>query len=177
MRTLVIGVAGTGKSFIVKEMRLRGFNAIDADDGLATFVDEEGREIDYDPKGGAEWWRSHYYVLKLDKLQKVLKESDSVYLFGVVGGQPDKGNGLLEVSHLFNRVCYLEAPSELIRRRLAGRTDNPYGKNPEEVKGTIKNKTRMDGEARKRGFEIVDATLPVDEIIEMIAGSDRRNRV
>jgi dephospho-CoA kinase len=168
----VIGVAGTGKSFIVKEMRRRGFNAVDADKGLATFVDDEGKEVEYNPKGGTKWWASHYYVLKRDELERLLRESASVYLFGNIGGRPGEGNGLLDVAYLFDRVCYLKAPAKLIRRRLAARTDNPFGKNPEEVKGTMEHKTRMDEEAMKRKFKIVDATLPIDDIVKIVASSD-----
>jgi shikimate kinase len=172
LRTLIIGVAGTGKSYLVKEMRRRGFNAIDADEGLATFVDSEGKEVEYDSNGGAGWWRAHYYVLKKDKLERLLKEKDSVYLFGDVGGQPGKRNGFLDVVRFFDRVCYLKAPVELIRNRLAARNDNPFGKNADEVEGTMKHRKRMDSTARREGFRTIDATLPLDDIIKIIVGSD-----
>ena len=115
---------------------------------------------------------SHYYVLKRDELDRLLGGNDSVYLFGNIGGQPGKGNGFLDVAHLFDRVCYLSAPEKLIRRRLAARTDNPFGKNPEEVEGTVEHKARLDEEARKRKFEMVDATLPIDDIVRIVAGSN-----
>jgi dephospho-CoA kinase len=170
LRTLVIGVAGTGKSFIVKEMRRRGFNAVDADEALATFVDEEGKEVDYDPKGGASWWASHFYVLKRRELESLLRRNDPVYLFGNVGGQPGRKNGLSDIAHLFDRVCYLKAPEAVIKRRLASRGDNPFGKNPEELELTMMHEARLAREAKKRKFEIVDATLPIDDIIKIVAG-------
>lgn len=173
MLTLIIGVAGTGKSYLVKEMRQRGFDAVDVDKGLATFVDVEGEEVEYDPNGGATWWEAHYYVLKRDGLESLLKRRGSVYLFGDVGGQPGRKNGLLDVTHHFDRVCYLEAPGEVIQKRLAARAENPFGKNVDEVQGTMKHKVRMDGIARRRGFEIIDATLPVDEIIAALVGPSR----
>lgn len=77
-------MADTRKSYFAREMRRREFNAVDADKGLATFVDEQDEEIECDPKGGAEWWKSHYYVLKPGELERLLRESDSVYLFGDV---------------------------------------------------------------------------------------------
>lgn len=177
MRTLVLGVAGTGKSYLVKEMRSRGLKAIDVDDGLATFVDEEGNQVEYDPDGGAEWWSSHYYVLKLIKLNRLLRENKSIYVFGDVGGQPGKRNGLLDVVHLFDRVCYLRAPTGLIQKRLAKREDNPFGKNPEEVAGTVKHKSRMDEVARRMKFEVVDSTLPTDEIMKVLVSSGVSSRV
>jgi shikimate kinase len=166
----VIGVAGTGKSHIVKKMRRSKLNVVDADDGLAKFVDQSGSRVEYDPDGGAKWWRSHFYVLRLGQLEKLLRKSKTVYLFGDVGGQPGHENGLLDVAHLFDRVYYLEAPMRLIKERLAKRTDNPFGKNPEEIKGMAKHKERLDRIARKRKFEVVDATLPVERIVEILTG-------
>lgn len=177
VRTLVLGVAGTGKSYLVKEMKSRGMNAIDADDGLATFVDRNGNEVEYNSREGAEWWSSHYYVLKLTKLKRLLGANKSIYVFGDVGGQPGKRNGLLDVIHLFDRVCYMRAPTSLIRKRLAERRDNPFGKNPDEVAGTLKHKSRMDEAARRMKFEAIDATMPTDEIIKVLVGSGVKSRV
>jgi len=164
----VIGVAGTGKSYLVEKMKSMKLNAVDADDGLATFVDAAGIEVEYDPNGGAKWWKSHYYVLKPGKLEKLLKKSKTLYLFGDVGGQPGHNNGLLDVVNLFDRVLYLHAPMQLIRERLASRTDNPFGKNLEEIKGVAKHKEKMDRIARRRKLEIVDATLPIGRIVNIL---------
>jgi shikimate kinase len=171
MKVLVIGVAGTGKSYLVQEMRRRGLNAFDADEGFATFIDANGTEVEYDSDGGAEWWKSHHYVLKPEALEKLFNSDKTAFLFGDVGGQPGKGNGLFDVARRFDRVCYLSAPVELIRERLLNRADNPFGKNLDEVEGTVKHKVTTDEIARKRGFEIIDATLLTEEIIEILIGS------
>jgi hypothetical protein len=176
LKVLVIGVAGTGKSYLVKAMKRRGQNAVDADKGLATFTDKYGNEVRYNPKGGGRWWRSHYYVLKMEKLEKLFESSESIYLFGDVGGQPGKGNGLLDVAPLFDRVCYLRATPRLIRDRLARRRGNPFGKNPEEVERTMKHKAKMDWIARKSKFEVVDASLTAEKIIRLIMNPEIRNR-
>ena len=164
----MIGVAGTGKSHLVEKMKSMKLNAVDTDDGLATFVDAAGIEVEYDPSGGSKWWRSHYYVLKPGKLEKLLKKSKTLYLFGDVGGQPGHNNGLLDVVSLFDRVFYLHAPIHLIRERLASRTDNPFGKNPDEIKGVAKHKEKLDRIAWRRKFEIVDATLPIGRIVNIL---------
>ena len=176
LKVLVIGVAGTGKSHLVKEMKRRGLNAVDVDRGLATFVDGDGNEVRYDPDGGAIWWRSHFYVLKPGKLKRLVEGSESIYIFGDVGGQPGKGNGHLDVVALFDRVCYLHAPPRLIRERLARRTDNPFGQNPQEVDGTMRHKDRMDRVARKLKFELLDASLPAGELVRLILGSSIQGR-
>jgi shikimate kinase len=166
----VIGVAGTGKSFLVKEMTRKGFDAVDLDIGFTAFVNKKGIEVDYNPKGGSDWWKSHYYVLKLGKLERLIERRKSIFVFGDVGGQPGRSNGLLDVTQLFDRVCYLRAPPATIRERLAKRTDNPFGKNPEEIKGTMRHKARMDRIARKLKFEIVDVSLGTEGVIQSIVG-------
>ena len=162
----MIGVAGTGKTFLVEKMKGMKLNAIDADDDLAT-LDADGNELKYDVNGGAKWWKSHYYVLRLDKLEKLLRKCKTLYLFGDVGGRPGKKNGLVDVAQLFDRVCYLQAPMALTRLRLAQRTNNPFGKNPGEVEGVRKHKGKMDRIAKKMGFEVINATLPADKIIKI----------
>jgi len=166
----VIGVAGTGKTYLVTKMKRLKLNAVDADDGLATFVDADGNETEYDSNGGAKWWKSHYYVLRLGKLERLLKKHKTIYLFGDVGGQPGKKNGLVDVAQLFDRVCYLRAPMTLTQQRLAQRTNNPFGKNPDEIKGVRKHKEKMDRIAKKMKFEVIDATLPADRIVEILTG-------
>ena len=167
-KTLVIGVAGTGKSILAREMQRRGLNAVDADEGLATFVDKEGNEVQYDPGGGDRWWSSHYYVLKPGTLQALLREDGSVWVFGDVGGEPGKGNGLVDMVQLFDRVCYLKASERMIQNRLAKRTDNPFGKNQEEVRSTLERKKELDRVAEAMKFEIIDAGLRVDEIASIL---------
>ena len=173
LKVLVIGVAGTGKSYLVKKMKSLNLNAVDVDHGLATFVDENGNGAEYDPKGGAKWWRSHYYVLKPGRLEALLDRSKTLYLFGDVGGQTGQKNGLLDVAHLFDRVYYLRAPVGLIKRRLAKRTDNPFGKNPEEIEGVAKHKAKLDRIAKRRNLVVIDATLPTEKIIEILTRHER----
>lgn len=164
----MIGVSGTGKSYLVEKMRQSKLHAVDADDGFAMFVDAEGNQVDYDPNGGGEWWSSHYYVLKPGKLKRLLEKKEAIYFFGDVGGQPGKSNGLLDVVHLFDRVCYLRAPMRLTKGRLARRTNNPFGKNPDEIKGVASHKAELDEAARRMKFDIVDATLPAEKIIKIL---------
>lgn len=152
-------------------MKRRGMNAVDADESLATFVDEGGRESQYDSAGGSRWWGSHSYVLRPGKLEGLLEESDSIFVFGDVGGRPGNGDGLLDKAHLFDRVCFLDAPDRVIRDRLASRDDNPFGKNPEEVEVTLGRNREMREMARSRKFQMVDATLSAEEIIKAIVGT------
>jgi shikimate kinase len=173
LKVLVIGVAGTGKSYLVKKMKRLNLNAVDVDHGLATFVDENGNEVEYNPNGGAKWWKSHYYVLKPRRLEALLDRSKALYLFGDVGGQTGWKNGLLDDAHLFDRVYYLHAPLGLIKQRLAKRTDNPFGKNPEEIEGVAKHKAKLDRIAKTRNLMVIDATLPTEKIIEILTRHER----
>jgi hypothetical protein len=131
-------------------------------------VNADGREVGYDPGGGAQWWRSHHYILKPVALERLFSSEKTVFLFGDVGGRPGKKNGLLDVAHRFGRVYYLLAPTESIRERLSNWTDNTFGKNLDEVEGTMKHKMRMDKIAQERGFKTIDAALPTDKIIKII---------
>jgi shikimate kinase len=170
MHVLIIGIAGSGKSYLVEKLKEKGVNAVDVDssNGLVKFVDEQGNRVEYDRNGGTKWWANHYYVLDVELLKKLLKETKTVYIFGHVGGQPGKGNGFFDVINLFDKVYYLKAPKELLANRLKNRTNNIFGKHPEEVQGLLEYKDSMDEKARKLGIQFIDVMLPVEKIIEMI---------
>ena len=170
MHVLIIGVAGTGKSYLVNKLREKGINVVDADSniGLAKFVNSKGNEVRYNPNGGNKWWSTHFHVLNIRILKKLLKENKILYLFGHVGGQSGKGNGIFDVINLFDKVFYLSAPKRLIANRIKIRTDNPFGKHPEELKGVLYSKDKEDKMARILGLQFIDATLPTEKIIRII---------
>lgn len=169
MKVLIIGIAGTGKSFLVERLKEMGVNAIDVDfTKLAKFVDENGNQVAYDPNGGRNWWASHYYVFNLKLLKDLLKENDNAYVFCNVYGKPGERNGSFDVIGLFDKTYYLLAPKELLAKRLTGRTNNIFGKHPDELHKVLEYKDEMDENAKKLGIPIIDATLPVETMIKII---------
>ena len=63
-------------------------------------------------------------------------------------------------------VAHVSTHSTLLE--MLGLISSTEGKNPDEVNGAMKQKAKLDEIARQMKLEIVDAELPVEEIIEIL---------
>src|SRR3954454_57377 len=114
-RILLTGMSGTGKSTVIRELRARGYQAID--------MDEPGWS-EYGPDG--DWvWRE-------DRIQEFLSlaledaGAEAVFVSGCAANQG-------KFYPQFEEIVLLSAPASVIIERLATRTNNPYGKRPDEL--------------------------------------------
>ena len=121
-RVLITGMSGTGKSTIIGELAARGYKSVDTDsDEWSEWVNavEDGPD---GPTTEPDWiWRE-------DRLQRLLATEDTDLLF-VSGCKSNQGKFYPQFDH----IILLSAPAELIVERLAARTNNPYGKHPDEL--------------------------------------------
>ena len=80
-----------------------------------------------------------------------------------------------EFADLFEKRFVLHVDSDTMRHRLLTRTNNDYGKAPEELAEQLELNTRVLEEATRVGATIVDATRPIsvvaDEIVRVALGS------
>ena len=124
-RILVTGMSGTGKCTVIGKLAARGYKAVDAD------CDEYSEWVEFIPDSGAlespvevdrDWvWRE-------DRIQGLLSTEDTDVLF--LGGCAENMRKFLPQ---FNHVILLSAPADVIVERLRTRTNNPYGKHPDEI--------------------------------------------
>jgi shikimate kinase len=103
-RVLVTGMSGAGKSTVLDELRRRGHMAVDTDYG--------GWEL---PDGT---WDEQ-------RMQQLLASSPDVIVSGTVENQG-------RFYHHFEHVVLLSAPLHVLVERVSTRTNNPYGKTPEQ---------------------------------------------
>jgi len=155
-RVLLTGMSGTGKSAVIRELAALGHAAVDLDaDGWSTWVDAEG-----DPTGarpGKDWaWRE-------DRVRDLLTGDGAGVLF-VAGCAPNMGAFL---GH-FDHVVLLTAPVEVMLARLAARTDNPYGKRPEEVARVLANLREIEPRLRAVAGHEVATDGPLAEVVTRV---------
>jgi hypothetical protein len=102
-------------------------------------------------------------VWREDRIQALLAPQDADVLF-VSGCAPNQGKFYAQFDH----VVLLTAPAAVIAKRLATRTTNPFGKDPDEVARTLLLQQDVEPLRRRRAVLEVDTTAPLDEVIAAI---------
>ena len=157
IRVLLTGMSGTGKSTVIAELAARGYKAVDADDGrLSEMVSVPDDELTgLDP--GQDWvWRE-------DRIQELLATEDAEVLF-LSGCSPNQGKFYPQFDH----VLLFSAPAHMIVERLATRSNNPYGKRPEEIARVLDLLQTVEPVLRRTSGHVVDTSLPLDQILATV---------
>ena len=146
-RVLLTGMSGTGKSTVISDLAARGYQAVDADcDDFSEWVvvDDDAGTPGSPVEADRDWvWRE-------DCIQTLLSTADADFLF-LSGCAANMGKFLPQFDH----VILLSAPDEVIVARLHTRTNNSYGKQPDEVARVLDLRATVEPLLRKgAGYEI-----------------------
>src|SRR5688572_13402272 len=155
-RVLLTGMSGTGKSSVIRELAARGFKAIDTDsDEWSAFADA----VPPRPTGDPDWvWRE-------DRIHSLLSEEDADVLF-VSGCKTNQSKFYPQFDH----VILLSARAAVIVGRLATRTSNPYGKEPDEVAEVLTFVDTVEPLLRRSATLEIDTSAPLGEVVEAVIG-------
>jgi shikimate kinase len=163
-RILITGPSGSGKSTLARHLRRQGTLAVDADaiPGLGRLVDRNGRplrRITHDQYLKVDGW-DHFWDEAT--LASFLSRNPHIVVCGVSGNIFD-----LDLARLFDRRISLSAPWSVIDARLNDpKRDNDRGRDTrpaqrDRVRSAVRTWTPR---AQAAGFELVDATLPIETI-------------
>jgi dephospho-CoA kinase len=68
----------------------------------------------------------------------------------------------------FDEVILLSAPESITVQRLANRTDNPYGKRPDEIADVLRHKATVEPMLRKAASAEIDTTIPLATVVSRV---------
>ncbi len=162
-RILITGISGVGKSAVIVELERRGYKAIDLDQEAYSewvWVSDDSTTPGEPVKPDRDWvWREN-------KIRALLATEDADARV-VSGTAANMGQFLPQFDH----VILLSAPAKLIAQRLKDRTNNPYGKQADEVTRVLDLKDSVEPLLRRAaGHEIV-TTMPLQDVVDEIVGS------
>jgi dephospho-CoA kinase len=164
----ITGISGAGKSAVCNELRRRGYEAHDTDEeGNAVWVNRRSGEVTAvagaDVRSRPGWLNDQEWSVVPESVKTLAGRADGrlVFLCGSTANEH-------EVWHYFSRVIYLAIDERTLRARVASRTSNDFGKSPEELEAILSWHKVGEADYLRFGAVIVDATLPLHEVVDRV---------
>lgn len=167
----VTGIAGSGKSTVCRELKKRGYETQEGDDGLSDFYDNSTGEVVRRPVDVAErtteWRSKHTWKMSRDKLLqlKANAEGKTAFVCGVASNED-------EYLDVFDKVFALTLDVDTLKQRIHNRDDNSFGKLPHEMDIILEWQQGIgDYYIHKVGAQVIDATKPLNAVVDEIIAS------
>jgi RNase adaptor protein for sRNA GlmZ degradation len=149
-KVLVTGMSGTGKSAALQLLGEQGHRVVDTDS------DVWSRWVSL-PDGSPDWvWRE-------DALTALLTGHRVGHLF-VAGCKTNQGQFYSQFDH----IVLLSAPADVLLARIATRTTNPYGKQPDERADILRYLAEVEPLLRASATAEIDATAPLQDVVQQL---------
>lgn len=145
-KVLITGMSGTGKSTILEMLGARGHRTVDTD------TDRWSHWVTL-PDGSSDWiWR-----------EQAIADLLAGHLF-VAGCKSNQGRFYPQFDH----IVLLSTPTDVLLARIAARTNNPYGKRPQERAAILEYLAVVEPQLRATATIEIDASAPIDKVVEQI---------
>ncbi|MFF7603350.1 AAA family ATPase [Streptomyces mirabilis] len=150
MKVLITGMSGTGKSTALHHLCQRGHRTVDTDtDAWSHWMTL--------PDSSTDWrWREQ-------AITDLLTSHGEGSLF-VAGCKTNQGRFYPQFDH----IALLSAPAEVLLARIAARTSNPYGKQPEELAAILHHLATVEPLLRATATVEIDATAPIEHVVQQL---------
>jgi broad-specificity NMP kinase len=167
MKILITGIAGTGKSTIVKALNEKGIVSLDLHDVPDLFFWQDKntkQEVEYSPVQPREWFDTVDRLCDIDRLKKLLGQYQNVVMAGTTSGSNQK-----EFLSFFDKIVLLQADSQTLVHRMQTRTNKSgYGKTKAEQDDNIEWQKEFDPLLLSEGAIPVSTEGNIDDVVDRI---------
>jgi len=170
MKILITGIAGSGKTSVIKELRSRGYTALDLDDCyVCTYVNKQtGKPAKYIEGAGREWIENHRWIVvtsKLVALLEALPKDEEVFIAGKIAKIQAE-----EMTDIFDITFLLQPHDSVIHDRLRTRTTNRdnFAKEEDERDSIVKNRHEFERACVESGALVLENHGTVQDLVEAI---------
>lgn len=163
MNILISGNPGSGKTRVYEALKQKGYMVYDADEGFGQWIHKiSGKKRYSRPTVNRE---DYYWVWRIQKIRRLLKDTEGNLLFfcGIASNQ----SGLYKD---FDKVVMLNCDLEIIKQRLRGRRNNPFGKRTPDLDWVRENQDYIQLQLPKAKVIEIDANQSLDKVVDEILG-------
>jgi broad-specificity NMP kinase len=157
-RVLITGMSATGKSSVIKELSVKGFEAVDLD------TSEWSHWVDVDPADTLTPRKGKDWVWREDRVRELLSAPREKPLF--VSGCAENMKRLFP---WIDRIVLLSAPLPTILERLAQRGPGAYGHLEDERANVVELILTVEPLLRQSAHFEITTTKSLSELAEEIA--------
>ncbi|OGL36476.1 hypothetical protein A3A68_01355 [Candidatus Saccharibacteria bacterium RIFCSPLOWO2_01_FULL_48_13] len=163
MKCLITGVTGSGKTTVAKKLQKMNLMVYDSDgvEGLTRWENSKGLPVKAPKRPPKEWFSNNFWNWNKDKLGTLLSAGGDVYICGIASNQD-------RFYALFDKVFVLVIDQVTMLHRLNTRTENSFGRYPEQQASIIEWHKDFEKSAIKMGAVAIDATRPQDKVVAEI---------
>ncbi len=152
---LIEGISGTGKTTVCQELQKRGYSAIEADEAFG-FYGDPNTGIPSEEKSQLNW------IWDKDRVDEKLKDNEEdTFVCGGAMNQED-------FKEYFAKVFTLHVDNDTLRERLLKRTNNDFGRHPDDLARQLEWNKGVDVYSKQRGTILIDATRSIDTVVDEI---------
>lgn len=159
------GPSGVGKSTVRNELVSRGYEAHDTDeDGMSAWYNNQTNELEDRPEEvdrAPDWYDAHDFRMLPDRVEELSNRAKSKLIF--LCGSPANDKDFMEY---YDKIIYLVVNEETLKHRVATRDTNDFGKSKDELDLILYWHGRTLERFRKLGATMIDATRPLDVVVD-----------
>jgi len=163
----ITGIETAGKSTVCRELKNRGFEAYDIDEGIAHYYDkatgEQSEWLGAAEARTSEWHETRAYMMDRSHVERIKAQAKDKPIFLCGTTQNDE-----IVLDLFDKLIYLYLDEDTLRDRMSKRSSTELAFAPHEQQAVLSWHKPCEDKYRKLGATMVDATQPNDKVIESI---------